>query len=232
MNNSKDWKQQKQQAAREGILASARGQIRQGGAGSLSLRAVARDLGLTAAALYHYFPGRDALVTALILDSAASFFQAQQQALALSSRTGLDRLLDLAGGYRAWALAHPESFSLLFGDPIPGYLAPLEQVQPAMGRMYGPLLQVLAEALAQGQLTWPVAVPANPALAASLAAWSQAGPGIEPDLLYLAMMTASRCQALLMIELGRQLPPWFADGGDLYDREMQRILHELKRSDT
>jgi AcrR family transcriptional regulator len=99
---------------------------------NLSLRAVARDMGIVASALYRYFPSRDALLTALIIDAYDALGAAATEAEAAVPRTDLrGRWLAVCHAVRAWALSHPAEYGLLYGSPVPGYAAPQETVAPA-----------------------------------------------------------------------------------------------------
>jgi AcrR family transcriptional regulator len=99
---------------------------------NLSLRAVARDMGIVASALYRYFPSRDALLTALIIDAYEALGAAATEAEAAVPRTDLrGRWLAVCRAVRAWALSHPAEYGLLYGSPVPGYAAPQETVAPA-----------------------------------------------------------------------------------------------------
>lgn len=116
------------------IKDEARRALAAEGAAKLSLRAVARELGMVSSALYRYFPSRDELLTALIVDAYNSVGAAAEEADA--------RSLAAAGGPRArwaavcdcvrgWALEHPHEYALIYGSPVPGYTAPLDTVGPA-----------------------------------------------------------------------------------------------------
>ncbi len=97
--------------------------------GNLSLRAVARDMGIVASALYRYFPSRDALLTALITDGYEALGTAAAEAEAAVPRDDLrGRWLAACTAVRTWALSHPAEYCLLYGDPVPGYAAPQETV--------------------------------------------------------------------------------------------------------
>ncbi len=113
------------------IKETARQQIGEKGAAALSLRAIARSLGITAPAIYNYFPNRDALVTALIVDAYNSLRDALALSQATDEESHAERILASARAYRGWALAHPEEYSLIFGTPIPNYHAPMEITGPA-----------------------------------------------------------------------------------------------------
>ncbi len=113
------------------ILGEARRHLATHGAAGLSLRAVARDLGLVSSAVYRYFENRDALLTALIIDSYDSLGDAVDGAVAGS--TGApprDRWVGAALAVRSWALARPQEYALLYGSPVPGYVAPTDTVLP------------------------------------------------------------------------------------------------------
>jgi AcrR family transcriptional regulator len=99
---------------------------------NLSLRAVARDLGVVSSAVYRYFDSRDALLTAMILDAYNSLGEAAEQAEAAVARRDLaGRWLALGRGIRQWSLARPHEYALLYGSPVPGYSAPQDTIEPA-----------------------------------------------------------------------------------------------------
>src|SRR5215207_10245624 len=109
----------------EAIKETAWKQITAFGAPALSLRAIARELNITAPAIYNYFPDRDALVTALIIDAFTSFGDWQLEARDSVPEEDLPGRLNAIGlAYRNWAHAYPQRYQLIFGAPIPGYKAP------------------------------------------------------------------------------------------------------------
>lgn len=117
---------------------------------NLSLRAVARELGVVSSAVYRYFPSRDALLTALIIesyDSLGEMVEQCEQAVARSDLAG--RWLALGRSVRAWALERPHEYALLYGSPVPGYAAPQDTIGPA-GRPVLVLIQLLRDAVAAG----------------------------------------------------------------------------------
>ena len=119
----------------EVIKETAWRQIAEFGAPTLSLRAIARELGITAPAIYNYFPRRDDLVTALIIDAYTSFGDSQLAARdAVPADELVGRVMATGLAYRQWALDYPQRYQLIFGTPIPGYTAPMAQVFPAAAR--------------------------------------------------------------------------------------------------
>ena len=145
------------EATREEIKAVASRQMAESGTASLSLTAIARAMELVPSALYRYFPDRDALITALLLDAFEHLAEALRAADASAPPTHYgERLMAAAMVYRSWSLANPIAFQLVFGNPIPGYDAPLELTGPAMQRVFGVFLGTRQEALDAGKLR-PVA---------------------------------------------------------------------------
>lgn len=115
----------------EEIKAAARRRLAADGA-NLSLRGVARDLGIVASALYRYFPSRDDLLTALITDAYQALATSAEAAEAELPATDLrGRWLAVCSSVRDWALTHPAEYGLLYGSPVPGYEAPEDTVAPA-----------------------------------------------------------------------------------------------------
>jgi AcrR family transcriptional regulator len=115
----------------EEIKSVARRHLAVDGA-NLSLRAVARDLGMVSSAVYRYFASRDELLTALILDAYNALGLAAEQAEAAVARSDLaGRWLATCRSVRDWGRANPHEYALIYGSPVPGYAAPKDTVAPA-----------------------------------------------------------------------------------------------------
>ena len=136
------------------ILAVARAHVARDGAAGLSLRSIARDLGMAPSALYRYFDGRDALLSALILAAYESLAAEAERGGARRRRraaSDAERLLAVPRAMRRWALAHPHEWGLIFGTPVPGYEAPEDTVEP-YARVAAALRAPVVEARAAGRL--------------------------------------------------------------------------------
>jgi AcrR family transcriptional regulator len=117
------------------IKDEARRQLAAEGAAELSLRAVARALGMASSALYRYFPSRDDLLTALIIDAYDALGETAEAAHDAAAEAGpVQRWIAVCESVRAWALAHPHEYTLIYGSPVPGYTAPADTV-PAASRV-------------------------------------------------------------------------------------------------
>lgn len=114
------------------LKAVARAQLEQRGAAALSLRLVARDLGISSSGIYRYVGSRDELLTLLIVDAYNSLGEAVEAAEAAVERHDVfGRWLACAGAVREWARGRPQEYGLVFGSPVPGYEAPQETIGPA-----------------------------------------------------------------------------------------------------
>ncbi|WP_418275946.1 TetR/AcrR family transcriptional regulator [Isoptericola jiangsuensis] len=115
------------------ILDAARAHLAVDGPAALSLRAVARDVGMVSSAVYRYFPSRDALLTALLVECYDELGDAVELADASVDRTDhAGRWLAACRAARTWCVSHPGEFALLYGTPVPGYVAPQDTVGPAV----------------------------------------------------------------------------------------------------
>ena len=203
------------------------------GPDGLSLRAIAREMGMTAPALYRYFPSREDLIGALIAD----LYDELTAAISTAARTAGDAAGGVGGGaadatargaagkdslgaggdparrtagdaagavgggqggvagetgggdpragitaasraFRAWALAHPREFGLLFGSPIPGIDAHSDDSPAGLAsERFG---QVFGDLVARIYLAGPFPVPAedemDPELRRQLRDWCSALP--------------------------------------------------------
>jgi len=102
------------------------------GAPGLSLREVAREMGVVSSALYRYFPTRDDLLTALIVDAYNDLGDFAERATSRVPRDDPRRQLQAAAtAIRKWAKSNPHEYALLYGSPVPGYEAPPFTVEPA-----------------------------------------------------------------------------------------------------
>ena len=110
------------------ILAAAREEIAAHGGGGLSMRAVAREVGMVSSAVYRYFPTREALLTAMILESYESLAATLEE---VRARRADRRWVALGRALRGWAVERPHEFQLIYGTPVPGYAAPPETVPAA-----------------------------------------------------------------------------------------------------
>ncbi|MGO8875086.1 MAG: TetR/AcrR family transcriptional regulator [Acidimicrobiales bacterium] len=185
------------------IKQEARRQLAAEGAPALSLRAVARELGMVSSALYRYFASRDDLLTALIVDAYDAIGAAAEAADATCPPADTaGRWLAVGRAIRGWALAHPHEYALVYGSPVPGYRAPEETVGPA-SRVTLVLCGIIAEAAASAQLT-PAAdlPPLTPALRREAEGIAQAVMGgVPPQVAVRALVAWTQLFGAVSFEL-------------------------------
>ena len=188
-----------------------------GGPEALSLRAVAREVGVSVQALYHYFDSRDALLTDLVTDAFTALADAVREGGATGG-TRAERLQGAALAYRRWALEHRPAFLLALGAPVPGYAAPEGgPTTEAAGRMGEAFQEVVFGGWTQQELR---AVPyrGEPA-----EAQEQEGPkGLPPGAQQLFVIGWATLHGFVMLEAHGHLV-WTADDGD--DTFLALIAH-------
>jgi AcrR family transcriptional regulator len=206
----------------EEIKTVARRHLAADGA-NLSLRAVARDLGMVSSAVYRYFASRDELLTALIIDGYNAMGEAAERAEAAAPRRDLTaRYLVTCRGVRDWALHHPAEYALLYGSPVPGYAAPLDTVQPAT-RVQAVLVGILRDGVSAGTL----AVRPNERLPRSLRAELKqvlADPrftGVPEAILARGLTAWLHLFGMLSFELFGQFNRFIEDRDTFFDHEMR-----------
>ncbi len=211
------------------IKSIARRQMAEKGAAALSLRAIAREMGMTSPALYRYFASRDDLVTALIVDAYNSLADALEAARAnCAPNAHRQCLLEIGLAYRQWAIAHPQDYALIFGTPIPGYEAPAEITKPPAQRAMRVFISILAAAEQAGKLDpAPTYVQPPADLQAQLQAWAAkySLPASIP-VLYLALAGWSRLHGLILLEIFNHLEHIVEDAGSLYRAEVLALIEQ------
>jgi len=132
------------------------------GAAGLSLRAVARDLGMVSSAVYRYVASRDDLLTLLVVDAYSELADAVDRAGAATGGSWRGQLLAMAHAARAWAVDQPARWSLLYGSPVPGYHAPRERTLGPGTRVVGALFDAIGAGIAAGDIPRSNAIAAQP----------------------------------------------------------------------
>lgn len=212
------------------IKEVARQQMAEVGAAALSLRSIARDMGLTAPALYRYFPNRDALVTALIVEAYHSLATAMRAAEAAQLQPDFSaRFQQLALAFREWAVQHRQDFALIYGTPIPGYVAPREQTVAPAAQVLQAIGTVLIEAWQTGRLTIPPPYRQIPAVMDTAVTNIQQSLPVDvpSEGVVLTLSIWARLYGLVWGELFEHFPPGLAESGALYEMEIATICEEL-----
>jgi AcrR family transcriptional regulator len=215
MNASQTARQRARAELTREIKQEARRQLGAEGPQQLSLRAVARQLGMVSSALYRYFPSRDDLLTALIIDAYDALGESAESAFdRAASADARGRWRAVCQAVRSWAIDHPHEYALIYGSPVPGYRAPQETIAPA-GRVPAVMGRILQGAwTARGPGTSPPAQdgpspqPAalSPVLAAQATIVAEAiAPDVPEPMILRALIAWTQLFGMISFELFGQL---------------------------
>jgi AcrR family transcriptional regulator len=204
----------------EEITDAARRQLAEVGAAALSLRAVAREVGMVSSAVYRYFPSRDDLLTRLIIDGYDDLGAAAEAADDPTAPPA-ERWLGVCRAVRTWALAHPHEYALLYGSPVPGYQAPKDTV-PAASRVGIVLGRILGDAARDGALPPAAGVARDKALVSDDAVAVLGGehPSLDDAVRMRALLAWSSVYGTISFELFGHFVGSVEDGDRYFDRVM------------
>lgn len=230
------------------LKQAALDEVREQGGVGLSLRSVARRMGMSPAGLYRYVASREDLLTTLIAEGYQDLGHHLEVAngapadvggvadrpppappvIAGSGTDVADRVRAVALAYRHWAVSHPNEFGLLFGDPIPGYEAPSGGPTVAgMRRVGNGFAQPLVEAWRAGRLRTPPAL-SDPELRAGLAPMLELSPDLPVEAFGLFLLAWGRLHGQVSLEVFGHHHWLFPDGCEpLYRADVELLLIEL-----
>lgn len=204
------------------IKQAALDQIAREGASSLSIRGIAREIGMSPAGLYRYYGGLDELITELISDAYGDLADAVEDAIG-SSGSAVDRLRAGMLAYRRWCLDHPNRFLLIFGTPIPGYRAPEEGPTVQANRRIGAaFFSAVIDGWTNGELVLPETE--RPPTPHERAFAGEAAPGFPPESVGPFLGTWAHFHGMVTLEILHQLDWVYPDAGAFYRSEIDRVL--------
>jgi AcrR family transcriptional regulator len=207
------------------IVEAARRHVAEHGAADLSLRAVARDVGMVSSAVYRYFPSRDDLLTRLIVDAYGAVGSAAEAADGTRRRGDHPgRWMATSRAIRSWAVEHPHEYALIYGTPVPGYRAPADTIDPAT-RVSLVFLRLLADAVSAGAVRsatapMPAAVRSELGRIRDLAA-----PGVPDDVLSRGLAVWTQLFGTISFELFGHLHNVIERYEAFFDVQMRAAWH-------
>jgi AcrR family transcriptional regulator len=208
--------------ARAEIIAAIKGEARRQlvieGAAGLSLRAVARELGMVSSGIYRYVASRDELLTMLIIDAYDALgAEVERAATTTVRRAPAARWLAAARAIRSWAIRHPHEYALLYGSPVPGYAAPDDTIGPA-SRTTLTLVGIVADAHRRGLVRAGLSPRVGRGLAGDLdAARAAVGLDIPDDLFVRTIAAWTQLFGLVSFELFGQTRNVIEHHDELFD---------------
>ncbi len=208
----------------ERIRSLAVAQLQAGGPAGISLRAIATDLGLTPTAIYRYVDSREDLLTQLLIGGWSALGQAAEDADRACGRDQpAARFLAVARAVRTWALAHPAQWDLLFGRPVPGYVAPEDTRLPAL-RLPAVLLAIMADARRLGLLTAPPVRPGRAHLAQAEVLRQRDQSDLPTTLIALGQAAWSQLIGAVTHEVSGQARFVLDDPEPLFELQLRQIM--------
>ncbi|MFI0447760.1 TetR/AcrR family transcriptional regulator [Actinomadura sp. 6N118] len=200
-----------------------------GGPDAISLRAIAREMGMTAGAIYSYYPTRDDLITTLIRDVYGELVDAVEVARdAVPESDPGGRLLAWGETVRAWALANPEGFRLIYGDPVPGYQAPEGgPAREAAHRACAGLTGLVAAAWPEAESWQPGGYDWSDFEAGLAEATQEQFPGLPPAAVALSLRVWGRMHGLVALEIYGHLRPLTHKTASIFHDEMLDLTRSL-----
>jgi AcrR family transcriptional regulator len=214
----------------EEIKREARHQLAEHGT-DLSLRAVARELGMASSAVYRYFPSRDDLLTALIVDAYDALGETAELALSDAHEGVSERWVALSMAVRCWAVEHPHDYALLYGSPVPGYRAPQDTIAPAE-RVSLVALGIMHEGVASGEISLRGSLPVSRAVRNDLSALSETtGLDIPDHVLARGLLIWTALFGSISFELFGHFHNVIHDYPAFFESQMRRAARYLISGD-
>lgn len=214
-----EWKDQRRRRTIEEIKSISMDLLESRGLSGLSLGAIARALGVSTPALYHYFSNRDALLAALIADTSDALLDAVQAAAEIDAGPAT-ALHDGISAYRTWALAHPEAFRMVFAPQQPGDSAADLAAGAASTDHMAFIVARLAALHREGGLKLPAGLREAPSSVRTFAeSRLDAESGKDPALVAAAAVVSHRVRSVILAEIAGSQRELY-QGGSLFRLEV------------
>ncbi|AFR08910.1 TetR/AcrR family transcriptional regulator [Nocardiopsis alba] len=215
------------------IKGIARRHLVEHGVAGVSLRAVAREMGMTAPGLYRYVSGIDALLVAITADMFDELAEAVASADASAPPQDTElRLHRALRALRAWAIAHPAEFSVMFGPR--SRLDPDADITPALeaGSRFGSTFFALFERLLQEKdIPFPEEEEIDPDLRVELNSFADTVGLAVHDVPVGAALVLTTCwvrvYGVVCMEVFQHLDFVMRDMEPLFESELQNMMTGL-----
>ena len=223
------------------IKQTARRVLVDQGVDGLALRAVAREMGMSAPAIYRYFASREDLVENVVADLyddlVAVLETARDEA---RPATAPIQILACSRAFRRWATTHHIEFSLLFGSAgegvVPAHGTPNRGDGPAerAAQRFGAVFAVLmAQIYEERHFPVPAEDQIDPALQEQLRAWCAEFPVQLPlGVMQVFLSCWIRLYGLVCMEVFGHLKFALADAEPMFEAELHSLATVLGVADA
>jgi AcrR family transcriptional regulator len=212
------------------IIERGRRHLATEGAAGLSLRAIARELGMVSSAVYRYVASRDDLLTLLLIDAYSELADAVDAVRAAAGECWRDQVLAIAHAARDWAVGQPSRWALLYGSPVPGYHAPAERTVGPGTRVVGALFDVIAVGIAAGDIpvsNIPAAQPLSSDFDRLRAEFDFAGD--DSAVVKCFLLWAGLIGAISLEVFGQYGADTLSEPGVVFDSQVRLLIDALSR---
>lgn len=212
------------------IKDGARRLLVTGGPQAISLRAIARDMGMTAPAIYRYFPSLDALIVALAGDLYDELRESVEQARDAAGDDPAGQLGAMARAFRSWSIRHPAEFTLIFGNPVPemsGFVDDCDNPGHPGARFGAVFMQPLVELWRRSPFRTPPPELIEDRLGRCLEPLRQSHGDVPVEVAYLLLSGWVRLYGIVSMEVFNQLQWAVTEPEALFETELAAFLHQL-----
>jgi AcrR family transcriptional regulator len=207
------------------IIAIGRRHLVTEGAAGLSVRAIARELGMVSSAVYRYVASRDDLLTLLLIDAYTELADAVDRARRSTTGSWTEQALASARAARQWAVDQPACWALLYGSPVPGYHAPAELTVGPGTRVVGALFAAVASGIEAGDVVLPNIQAPQPMSADFDAIRDEfAFTGDDSTVLKCFLLWAALVGAISLEVFGQYGADTLSDPALVFDRQIELLL--------
>jgi AcrR family transcriptional regulator len=215
------------------IVELGRRHLIEHGPAGLSLRAIARDLGMVSSAVYRYVSSRDELLTLLLVDAYSDLADQVDQARDAVPGGGDADLSPIAHAARSWAIAHPASWALLYGSPVPGYHAPAERTVGPGTRVVSAVFDAVAAGIATGDIML-TNYPAPQPMSSDFERLRQefGFPGDDPVIIKCFAIWAGVVGAISLEVFGQYGADTLTDPEAVFDTQVRLLVGVLTHPDV
>ena len=213
------------------IKQTARRVLVEHGVDGLALRAIAREMGMTAPALYRYFTSREDLVENVVADLYGELSDELEAVRdAVDPATPGVQLMEVARAFRTWATTHHAEFGLLFGSAGERVLA--EDVhtqgerpaQLAAARFGGVFAALVARVYLEQGFPVPDDDELDPALQEQLTTWCAKLPVPLPlGVMSVFLSCWIRLYGMVCMEVFGHLRFALDDAGPMFEAELRNL---------
>ncbi len=200
------------------------------GAAGLSLRAIARELGMVSSAVYRYVSSRDELLTLLLVDAYSDLADTVDRARETGGELWSDDVVTIARAVRGWAITHPSRWALLYGSPVPGYHAPAQRTAAAGTRVAGAFLDAVSAGIATGDIRLTNDVASQPTSADFQRLRQEFGfPGDDRVVTKCFLLWAGVLGAISLEVFGQYGTDTLTEPEAVFDAQLQLLVDVLGR---